>query len=104
MNIYVGNLPYNIQEDELKDLFAESGTVDSSKIISDKFSGKSKGYGFIEMPNEDEAKAAVEALNGTDVKGRNIKVNESKPKSGSGSGSGPGQRSRFYNQGRGGRY
>jgi len=81
MNIYVGNLHYDVTEDYLKTVFGEYGAVDSAKIIIDKYSGKSKGFGFIEMPNDNEAKEAVEALNGSDVKGRNMKVNIAREKS-----------------------
>ena len=80
MNIYVGNLPYGVTENELKDAFAEFGEVSSANIIMDKFSGQSKGFGFVEMPNNSEAGEAIKALNGTALKGRNIKVNEAKPR------------------------
>lgn len=78
MNIYVGNLNYGITEDELKEVFEKYGEVTSAKIISDKYSGRSKGFGFIEMTNDDEAKEAIENIDGTDVKGRNIKVNQAR--------------------------
>ncbi len=78
MNIYTGNLHYGISEDELKAIFEEYGEVTSVKIITDKYSGRSKGFGFIEMPNDAEAKEAIENLNGTEVKGRNIKVNQAR--------------------------
>jgi len=81
MNIYVGNLHYEVDEDFLKTVFEEYGAVESAKIIIDKYSGKSKGFGFIEMPNEDEGLKAVEALNGKEVKGRNLKVNQAREKS-----------------------
>jgi RNA recognition motif-containing protein len=77
MNIYVGSLHYSTSEAELKELFKEYGEVTSVKVIIDKYSGKSKGFGFVEMPNEAEAKKAIEKLNGADVQGRNIVVNES---------------------------
>jgi RNA recognition motif-containing protein len=77
MNIYVGSLHYVVSEAELKELFTEYGEVTSTKIIIDKYSGKSKGFGFVEMPNEAEAKKAIKELNGTEVQGRNIIVNES---------------------------
>jgi RNA recognition motif-containing protein len=80
MNIYIGNLPYNVTEDELKDLFSEFGEVSSVSIIMDKFSGQSKGFGFIEMPNNSEADKAIKALNESELKGRNIKVNQAKPR------------------------
>jgi len=80
MNIYVGNLPYNITEDELKDVFAEYGAVDRVTLITDKYTGESKGFGFIEMPTQSEAEEAVKSLNGSSVKGRNIKVNQARPR------------------------
>ena len=79
MNIYAGNLSYNIQEEELKQIFSEYGEVVSVKIITDKYTGQGKGFGFVEMSNEAEASKAIEALNGTDVKGRSIKVNKARP-------------------------
>ena len=77
--LYVGNLPYQANEDSLKELFAEAGTVNSASIIMDKFSGRSKGFGFVEMSSEEEAKKAIELLNGKDMEGRNIVVNEARP-------------------------
>ncbi len=80
MNIYVGNLPYNVTEDELKELFSEFGEVSTVNIITDKFSGQSKGFGFVEMPNDSEAEEAIKSLDGSELKGRNIKVNQAKPR------------------------
>jgi len=80
MNIYVGNLPYSVTENDLKDSFAEFGEVLSVNLIIDKFSGRSKGFGFVEMANDAEANAAIEALNESDYSGRNIKVNEARPR------------------------
>nr|VFK01725.1 MAG: RNA recognition motif. (a.k.a. RRM, RBD, or RNP domain) [Candidatus Kentron sp. H]VFK02020.1 MAG: RNA recognition motif. (a.k.a. RRM, RBD, or RNP domain) [Candidatus Kentron sp. H]VFK05152.1 MAG: RNA recognition motif. (a.k.a. RRM, RBD, or RNP domain) [Candidatus Kentron sp. H] len=80
MNIYVGNLPYNVTEDDLREAFSEFGEISTVTIISDKFSGQSKGFGFVEMPDNSEADAAIKALNETAFKGRNIKVNQAKPK------------------------
>jgi RNA recognition motif-containing protein len=84
MNIFVGSLPFSLEEAELKGFFEEYGEVASARIITDKFSGRSKGFGFIEMPSEEEAKKAIEELNGAEVDGRTIVVNESieKPKDG----------------------
>jgi len=79
MNIYVGNLNYSLQEEELKEAFAEYGEVASVKIIKDKVTGRSKGFGFIEMDNDDEANNAIQELNGVEVKGRSLKVNQAKP-------------------------
>jgi RNA recognition motif-containing protein len=79
MNIYVGNLAYSVTENELKEMFAQYGSVESVKIITDKFSGQSKGFGFIEMPSNSEADQAIKALNGNLIKGRNIKINQANP-------------------------
>ena len=81
MNIYVGNLPFNLGEEDLKEIFSEYGEVTSAKIISDKFSGRSKGFGFVEMESDEEGNKAVQELNNAEVGGRNIKVNEAKPRS-----------------------
>jgi RNA recognition motif-containing protein len=80
MNIYIGNLSYEITDDEVKDLFSPHGEIASVSIIKDKHSGQSKGFGFVEMPNQAEAEEAIKALNESDLKGRNIKVNQAKPK------------------------
>ena len=79
MNIYAGNLSWNLKDQDLQNLFAEHGEVSSAKIVTDKFTGRSKGFGFVEMPNDDQAQAAIAALNGTEHDGRNIVVNESRP-------------------------
>ncbi len=80
MNIYVGNLSYEVTEDELRATFEEYGQVTTSTVIKDKFSGKSKGFGFVEMAEPESAKNAIEALNGKEYRGRTIKVNEALPK------------------------
>ena len=80
MNIYVGNLNFKVKESELQEIFVNYGEVISVKIITDKYSGRSKGFGFVEMQNDEEAKKAIEGLNGTSVKEREIVVNEAKPK------------------------
>jgi RNA recognition motif-containing protein len=80
MNIYVGNLAYSVTEDELREAFAGFGEISSVSLITDRFSGQSKGFGFVEMPNNSEADAAIKALNETPLKGRNIKVNQAKPR------------------------
>jgi len=80
MNIYVGNLDWGVTEEDLKTAFEEFGQVESAKIITDRYSGKSRGFGFVEMPDDEEAKAAISALNSKDLKGRAIKVNEAKPR------------------------
>lgn len=80
MNIYVGNLPYSVTESDLEEAFSQYGQVDKVNLINDKFSGQSKGFGFVEMPNNGEADSAIKALNDTAFKGRNIKVNQAKPR------------------------
>jgi RNA recognition motif-containing protein len=80
MNIYVGNLSFKVKESDLKEIFEEYGEVSSVKIITDKYSGKSKGFAFVDMQNDDEAKNAIEELNGTEVNERAIVVNEARPK------------------------
>ena len=78
MNIYVGNISWGLTDQDLENVFAEYGTVDSAKIITDRATGRSRGFGFVEM--SDGAEAAIEALNGTEVDGRELVVNESSPK------------------------
>jgi len=75
MNIYVGNLNYKVDENKLKDAFSEYGTVESVKLITDKMSGRSKGFGFVEMSSEDEGQRAIDSLNGTEYEGRKMVVN-----------------------------
>jgi len=77
-NIYVGNLPYRMTDDELRAVFAPYGEVESAKVIMDRETGRSRGFGFVEMPDGEAAKAAIEALNGTDCKGRTLTVNEAR--------------------------
>lgn len=79
-SLYVGNLPYTATEDELRALFAEHGSVESVRIITDRVTGLSRGFGFVDMETEDAAESAISALNGTDFKGRALRVNVSKPK------------------------
>lgn len=79
MNIYVGNLSYDVREEELKSMFDEFGEVETVKIIKDRFSGQSKGFGFVEMPSNSEADQAIKALNGRRMGERNIKVNPADP-------------------------
>lgn len=80
MNIYIGNLPYSVTEDDLREAFGQFGQVDSANIIIDKFSGRSKGFGFVDMPTDSEAREAIDAMNEQDFKGRTIKVNEARPR------------------------
>jgi len=80
LNIYVGNLSYEVTEEELTTSFGAHGQVDTARIITDRDTGRSKGFGFVEMANSDEAKAAIEALNGTEMGGRTLTVNEARPR------------------------
>jgi RNA recognition motif-containing protein len=102
MNIYVGNLSWNLKDQDLSNLFAAHGEVISAKIVNDKFTNRSKGFGFVEMANDDQAQAAIAALNGTEVDGRNIVVNESRPKQEGGGGGGGFKKRSFGNGGGGG--
>ena len=104
--LYVGGLAYSVSEQQLTDLFSPHGTVESAKVIMDKFSGQSKGFGFVEMGTDDEAQKAITALNGTEQDGRTITVNEARPqepRSGSG-GRGGGSSRGGGGRGRGGRW
>ena len=78
MNIYIGNLHYNVNEEEIKEIFKEYGEVMSVTIITDKYTGRSKGFGFIEMLNDGEANKAIDNLNGTEIRGRKVIVNQAK--------------------------
>ena len=80
VNIYVGNMAYSVTEDELRQAFAAYGEVSSVNVITDKFSGQSKGFGFVEMPDNSEADAAIKGLNGQPINGRAVKVNQAKPR------------------------
>jgi RNA recognition motif-containing protein len=80
MNIFVGNLAFGVTDGELRDAFGAHGQVASANVIMDKFTGKSRGFGFVEMPNAEEAKAAIGALNNKDLGGRAIRVNEAQPR------------------------
>src|SRR5687767_11062735 len=88
MNIYVGNLSWSLKDQDLANMFASFGEVSSAKIVTDKFTQRSKGFGFVEMPNDEQAQAAIAQLNGSEVEGRNIVVNESRPKQEGGGGGG----------------
>ena len=91
MNIYVANLPYSSGDDELRSQFEAFGAVDSATVIKDRDTGRSRGFGFVEMPNKEEAEAAIEQLNGTEMGGRPLTVNEARPRgerSGGGGGGG----------------
>ena len=104
--IYVGGLPYSASEEQLSELFSTHGSVDSARIITDKYTGQSRGFGFVEMNSESEAKTAIEALNGTQMDGRTLTVNEARPQEprsggggfgggGRGGGGGGGRRERW---------
>jgi RNA recognition motif-containing protein len=86
MNIYVGNLSWNLKDQDLANLFTPYGEVASAKIVMDKFTQRSKGFGFVEMPSDEQAQAAIAQLNGSEVDGRNLVVNESRPKEEGGGG------------------
>ena len=90
MRIYVGNLNYDTNDEALLALFQQHGQVESAKVVTDKYSGRSRGFGFVEMPDSAEAQKAIEALNGQEVEGRPLKVNEARPR-----GSGGGGRDRY---------
>jgi len=81
MNVYVGNLSYEVTEEDLKQAFEAFGQVESVRIIKDRFSGESKGFGFVEMPTGAEAQSAIEGMNGKELKGRTLNVNEARPRS-----------------------
>ena len=80
MNIYVGNLPYSTDRDALRDIFAAYGEVSAARIVNDRETGRSKGFGFVEMPDDAQARQAIEALNGSDIGGRKAVVNEARPR------------------------
>src|SRR4026207_509053 len=93
--LYVGGLPYSVTGDRLQEIFSEHGTVESASVISDKFTGQSRGFGFVEMSSASEAQKAIESLNGTQFEGRSLTVNEAKPmakREGFGGGGGGGDR------------
>jgi len=95
MNIYVGNLPNSVNENDLREVFQAFGEVSTASVIKDKFSGESRGFGFIEMPNKGEAEKAISMVNGKDLKGRTAKVNEAKPRTDSSRSGGFGANRRY---------
>jgi RNA recognition motif-containing protein len=103
MNIYVGNLSFQTSEDDLRRAFEAYGQVSSASIIKDKYSGESRGFGFVEMGTDSEAASAIEALNGTDLGGRAIVVNEARPRTEGGRGGGGGYGGERRRGGGGGR-
>ncbi len=107
MNIYVGNLSYEVTEEDLKQAFEAFGEVESAKIIQDKYTNRSKGFGFVEMPDNTAAQSAIDDLNDTELKGRTLKVNKARPRSdsrGGRGGYGGGGGGRGGSQGGGRRY
>jgi RNA recognition motif-containing protein len=80
MNIYVGNLPYQVTDDELRQVFEQFGAVSSARVIMDRETQRSKGFGFVEMDKDDDANAAIQSLNGSDYNGRPLRVNEARPR------------------------
>jgi RNA recognition motif-containing protein len=95
MNIYVGNISYQLREEELRELFEAYGEVDSARIITDRDTGRSRGFGFVEMQDDEQAKAAIEALNNSEHGGRTLNVNEAKPRTERRGGGGGGYRNRY---------
>ena len=104
MNIYVGNLSRDVAEDDLQQAFEAFGQVETAKVIKDRFSGESRGFGFVEMPSKKEALAAISELNGKEIKGRAVNVNEARPRAQSRRNVGGGGRRGGYGGGGGGGY
>lgn len=100
--LYVGNLPYNMSDSDLQRMFEAHGSVNSAQVIIDRDTGRSKGFGFVEMGNDSEAQAAIAALNGSQVEGRPLTVNEARPKTDGGGGGGGGRGGRGGGGGGGG--
>lgn len=104
MNIYVGNLSFEVNEEDLRKAFEEFGKIESVNVIKDKYTGQSRGFGFVEMSDKAEAQSAVKGLNGKELKGRALSVNEARPRSEGGARGGGGRRGQGgYGSGRGGR-
>ena len=99
--LYVGGLPYSVTDDKLQEIFAPHGTVESARVITDRMTGRSRGFGFVEMSSQSEAEEAIQKMNGTDLEGRSLTVNEAKPQQersgggGGGRGGGGGGRDRW---------
>ncbi|MEM9696725.1 MAG: RNA-binding protein, partial [Myxococcota bacterium] len=98
-NIYVGNLPFHTTEHELRSLFENYGAVDRASVVMDRETGRSRGFGFVEMSNDDEGTGAIEALDGSDFDGRRLKVNEARPRPPRGGGGGGGGGGRSFGGG-----
>ena len=94
MRLFVGNLPFSVDDDELRSVFGNYGEVTDAKVITDRDSNRSRGFGFVEMPNSNEAQDAIEALDGNDLHGRSLNVNEAKPREDRRGGGGGGDRRR----------
>ncbi|MFB3141623.1 MAG: RNA recognition motif domain-containing protein [Acidobacteriota bacterium] len=90
--LYVGGLPYSVTEDKLQEIFSAHGTVESARVITDRFTGRSRGFGFVEMSSEEEAQKAIDSLNESDLDGRSLTVNEARPQENRGGGGGGGDR------------
>jgi cold-inducible RNA-binding protein len=103
-NLYVGNLSYNVTSSELEQIFSQYGTVKSAQVIADKFTGRSKGFGFVEMKSDEEAKSAIQGLNLKEHDGRCMTVNEARPREERSGGGGGGRGGYGGGRGRGGRY
>ena len=101
--LYVGNLPYSVSDSDLQQMFEAHGTVQSAQVIMDRDTGRSKGFGFVEMGSDAEAQAAIQAMNGNEIDGRALTVNEARPKEGGGGGGGRGGRGGYGGGGGGGR-
>ena len=101
--LYVGNLAFSVRDSDLEELFAAHGTVQSAQVIMDRDTGRSKGFGFVEMGSDQEARAAISALNGREVEGRNLTVNEARPREEGGGGRGKGGGGGYGGGGGGGR-
>jgi len=97
--LYVGGLPYSVTDDQLQEIFSPHGTVESARVITDRMTGRSRGFGFVEMSTQSEAEEAIQKMNGTDLEGRSLTVNEAKPQQersgGGGGGRGGGGRDRW---------
>lgn len=100
--LYVGNLSFRTTQEELRELFAQAGTVESASVIEDRETGRSRGFGFVEMASAEEAQAAIEQFNGKEFNGRNLTVNEARPRTERGGGGGGGGRGGYNGGGRGG--